>query len=90
MDIPHNSYNPFSPARLWYVKEIRVDTDGPLLSFASTKGCCGAARRTGLSCILQHFCWLKRRPVETAGQTGLLQVHLLLTQHLLAVAAIIV
>jgi hypothetical protein len=34
---------------------------GPLLSFAATSGCCGAARQTGLSRILQHFCWLKRR-----------------------------
>jgi hypothetical protein len=33
----------------------------PLLPFTSTSGCCGAARQTGLSCILQHFCWLKRR-----------------------------
>jgi hypothetical protein len=40
--------------------------------------------------MAQHFFWLKHRPVETAGQTGLLQVHLLLTQHFLAVAAIIV
>jgi hypothetical protein len=42
MDIPHNSYNPFSPARLWYVKEIRVDTDGPkptLVSTAAKVGC---------------------------------------------------
>jgi hypothetical protein len=36
MDIPHNSYNPFSPARLWYVKEIRVDTDGPKPTLVST------------------------------------------------------
>ena len=40
--------------------------NGPLLPFTSTSGCCGAARRTGLSCIMQHFCWLKRR---CAGQS---------------------
>jgi hypothetical protein len=34
---------------------------------SSTSGCCGAARRTGLSCILQHFCWLKRRCADKAS-----------------------
>ena len=28
---------------------------GPLLPFMSTSGCCGAARRTSHSCIVQHF-----------------------------------
>jgi hypothetical protein len=32
-----------------------TNMNGPLLPFTSTSGCCGAARRTGLSCILQHF-----------------------------------
>jgi len=38
-----------------------TNINGPLLPFTSTSGCCGAARRTGLSCTMQHFCWLKRR-----------------------------
>jgi hypothetical protein len=42
------------------------DTIGPELPFTSTSGCCGAARRTGLLCILQHFCWLKRRCADIA------------------------
>jgi hypothetical protein len=32
-----------------------LNRDGPLLSFTSTSGCCGAARRSGHSCIAQHF-----------------------------------
>ena len=43
---------------------------GPLLSFASTSGCCGAVRRTGLSCILQHFCWLKRQCADKNGHAS--------------------
>jgi hypothetical protein len=37
-----------------------LGANGPLLPFTSTSGCCGAARRTGLSCIMQHLFWLKR------------------------------
>jgi hypothetical protein len=46
--------------------QLTSDTNGPLLPFTSTSGCCGAARRTGLSCILQYFFWLKRRSADKA------------------------
>jgi hypothetical protein len=32
-----------------------LGANGPLLPFTSTSGCCGAARRTGLSCICSIF-----------------------------------
>lgn len=40
---------------------------GPLLPFTSTWGCCSAARHCRHSCILQHFCKLKRRCADKAA-----------------------
>jgi len=40
---------------------------GPELPLTTTSGCCGAARHCGHSCILQHFCWLKRRCADIAA-----------------------
>jgi hypothetical protein len=37
---------------------------GPLLPFTATSRCCGAARRSGHSCIVQHFLRVKRRPAD--------------------------
>jgi hypothetical protein len=44
-----------------------TNMNGPLRTLNCLPSCCGAARRTGLSCIMQHFCWLKR---PCAGQNG--------------------
>jgi hypothetical protein len=40
---------------------------GPLLPFTTTLRCCGAARRSGHSCIAQHFGRLKRQSADEAA-----------------------
>jgi hypothetical protein len=42
-------------------KVARTDQTGPMETSSDHLGCCSAARHCGHSCILQHFCWLKRR-----------------------------
>jgi hypothetical protein len=38
-----------------------IVTHGPKLPLTRPSGCCGAARRSGHWCMVQHFCRLKRR-----------------------------
>jgi hypothetical protein len=61
---------PFCPAirpQCRYVHGAASVTNGPLPPLATTSKCCSAARHCGHSCILQHFCWLKRRCEDEAA-----------------------
>jgi hypothetical protein len=40
---------------------VPSDTTGPKPPLNPHSECCGAARHCGHSCMVQHFCWLKRR-----------------------------
>jgi hypothetical protein len=49
-------------------KVARTDQTGPMETSSDHLGCCSAARHCGHSCILQHFCWLKRRCADKPDQ----------------------
>jgi hypothetical protein len=48
-------------------KVARTAQTGPKETSGNHLGCCSAARQSGHSCILQHFCWLKRRCADGAA-----------------------
>jgi hypothetical protein len=47
-----------------------TNMNGPLLPFTSTSGCCGAARRTGLSLQPHNFRWANSRNADEAEDCG--------------------